>query len=164
MPASPLPSRGPKGGRKCCVTLAFAGIPDKGKQHLKWLPHPHLLRGPKVGRNATSRLHSRGSATKGNKIRSGCLTPAFSGDEKRADLGHHLCILGDSQRQAGGAKCEVAPQKGEQNHNCPPHPCLLGGRKESGNAMSPLHSRGSPTPSARSKIKKWSLTKAKRAD
>ena len=30
------------------------------------------------------------------------------------------------------------------NQNGLPHPCLLGGPKEGGNATSPLHSRGSP--------------------
>ena len=28
--ASPLPSRGPKGGRKCYITPAFLGVPNKG--------------------------------------------------------------------------------------------------------------------------------------
>ena len=54
---SPLPSRGPKRGRKCYVTLAFSGIPNKGEQNQKWLPlgaqkraemlrYPCILRGP----------------------------------------------------------------------------------------------------------------------
>ena len=38
--ASPLPSRGPKRGRKCYVTPAFSGVPNKGEQNQKWLPHP----------------------------------------------------------------------------------------------------------------------------
>ena len=38
----------------------------------------------------------------------------------------------------------MVPNKGEQNHKWLPHPCLLGGPKEGGNATSPLHSRGSP--------------------
>ena len=37
---SPLPSRGPKRGRKRYVTLAFSGIPNRGEQNQKWLPHP----------------------------------------------------------------------------------------------------------------------------
>ena len=48
-----MPSRGPKGGRKCYITPAFSGIPNKGEQNQKW------------------------SQTKGNKIRSGSLTPTF---------------------------------------------------------------------------------------
>ena len=65
--ASPLPSRGPKRGRKCKTTPAFSGIPNKGEQNQKWLPHPCLLRGPKEGGNATSPLHFRGSPNKGTK-------------------------------------------------------------------------------------------------
>ena len=41
--ASPLPSQGPKRGRKCCITLAFSGVPNIGEQNHKWLPHPCLL-------------------------------------------------------------------------------------------------------------------------
>ena len=41
---------------------------------------------------------------------------------------------------------------GEQNLKWLPQPCLLRGPKEGGNAMSPLRSRGSPTPRAGSKI------------
>ena len=40
----------------------------------------------------------------GSKIRSGCLTPTFSGAEKRAVMLRHPCILGDPQRKARGAK------------------------------------------------------------
>ena len=36
--ASPLPSRRPKRGRNCYVTLAFSGVPKKGEQNQKWLP------------------------------------------------------------------------------------------------------------------------------
>ena len=57
-----------------------AGIPNKGEQNQNLLPHPCLLGGPREGGNATSPLRSRRSPTKGNKIRIGCLTPAFSGD------------------------------------------------------------------------------------
>ena len=70
--------------------------------------------------------------TKGDKIRSGCLTPAFSGAEKRAKMLRHPCILGDPQT------------KGEKNQKWPPHPCLLGGEKEGKNATPLLHSRASP--------------------
>ena len=55
----------------------------------------------------------------------------------------HRCILGDPQRQVRGAKSELVPKKGEQNQKWMPHPCLLGGPKEGGNATSPLHSQGS---------------------
>ena len=116
---SPLPSRGSKRGRKCYVTPAFLGIPNKGEQNQKWSPK------------------------KGNTIRSGYLTPTFSGVQKRAGMLCHPCILGDPQQR--GSKSEVVPKKGEQNPKWLPHPCLLGGPNKGGNAMSPLHSRGSPT-------------------
>ena len=103
---SHLPSRGPKRGQKCYVTPAFSGIPNKGEQNHKWLPHPCLLGGPKEGGNATSPLHSEGSPTKGNKITSGYLTPAFSGAQKRAEMLRHPCILRDPQQR--GTKSQVA--------------------------------------------------------
>ena len=265
-----LACRGPKRGRKCYIAPAFSGVLNKGEGNQKWLPHPCLLGGPKEGGNAMSPLHSRGSPTKGNKIKSGPLTlafsgapkraemlrkayvledpqpsgqnqkwlphPSLSGAQKRAEMLRRPCILGGPQQRAGkskmatsslpsrgpkrGRKCDVtpafssAPNKGEQNqkwlpHPCllwgpqrgrkcyvkpmcskipnqadkirsgyltlacrgpkrgqkcyvapafsgvpkkgqetqkwPPHPCLLGGPKEGGNATSPLHSWGSPT-------------------
>ena len=173
--ALPLPCRGPQRGQKCYVTPAFSGVPNakrgkqnqvagsqnsevvpnKGEQYQKWLPHTCLLRGPKEGRIATSPLHSRGSPmpSAGSKIRSGCLIPNFTGAQKRAEMLRHPCILGDPQQQARGAKSEVVPNMGEQNHKWLPHPYLLGGPKEGRNATSPLHSRGSPMPSAGSKIR-----------
>ena len=38
----------------------------------------------------------------GDKIRSGYLTPTFSGAQKRAKVLRHPCILGGPQRQARG--------------------------------------------------------------
>ena len=61
----------------------------------------------------------------------------------------HPCIPG----QARGAKSEVVPYKGVQNQKWLPQPCLLGGPEEGLNAMSPVHSQGSPTPSVGRKIK-----------
>ena len=56
--ASPVPSAGPIKGQKCYVTLAFWAIPNVKHGELK---------------------DQKWSRTKGKKIRSGCLTPAFSG-------------------------------------------------------------------------------------
>ena len=36
--ASTMPSQGPKSGRKCYVTPAFSGVPNKGEQNQNWLP------------------------------------------------------------------------------------------------------------------------------
>ena len=190
VPASTLPSGGHKTGRKCYITPTFSGVPNakRGEQNQKWLPHPCLLRGPKEGRNATSPLPSRGSPmpSVGSKITGGCLNPAFLGAQKRAEMLRHPCILGGPQCQARGAKSEVAAsprpswgpktgrkgyatpafsgvpnaKRGEQNQKWLPHPCLLGGPKEGGNATSPLHSRGSPMPSVGSKIRSGCLTPA----
>ena len=57
----------------------------------------------------------------------------------------HPCILEDPQGQARGVKSEMVPNEGKKNLKWLPHPCLLGGPKDGGNAMSPVHSRGSPT-------------------
>ena len=136
-------------------------VPNKRKQNQKWLPHPCLLGGPKKGRKCyvtpaflgipiakRGEQNQKRSPIKGNKSRSGYLTPAFLGAQKRAQMLRHPCILGEPEHQVWGAKSEVVPNQWEQIQKWLPHPCLLGGPKEGGNAMSPLHSRGSPTPSA----------------
>ena len=79
--------------------------------------------------------------------------PCFFGGQKRAEMLCHPCILGDPQSQVRRAKSEVVPNKRVQNQKWLPHHYLLGGAKEGGNAMLPLHSRRSPTPSAGSKIR-----------
>ena len=61
----------------------------------------------------------------------------------------HPYILGGPQRQARGAKSELGP-----------HPCLLKGTKEGGNATSTLHCPGSPMQSVESKIRKGCLSLA----
>ena len=137
-----------KSGRECYVTPTFSGVPNKGEQNQNWLPQPCLLAGPKVGGSARSPLHSQGSPTKGNKIRIGCLSHAFSGAQKWVEVLCHPCILGGPQQR--GAKSELAasamPSRGpksgrkcfvtpafsgvptnvEQNHHLLPQPCLLG--------------------------------------
>ena len=83
------------------------------------------------GRNATSRLHSRGSPNKGGQ---------------NENWLPHPCLLG-GPKEGGNATPPLhsrgSPNKGGQNQWVP-HPCLLGGPKEGQNATSPLHSRGSP--------------------
>ena len=58
--ASPLPSRGPKRGRKCYVTPAFSGIPKQRGTKSELAASPLPFRGPKRGQKC-------------------CVTPAFSG-------------------------------------------------------------------------------------
>ena len=183
--ASTTPSRGPKRGRKCYVTAAFWGFPNKGEHIQNWLPQPCLLRGPKVGGSAMSPLHSRRSPTKGNIFRIGCLSHASSGAQKWAEVLRHPCILGGTHQRGtkselaasplhsrgpklrerkselaastmpsrgpkSGRKCYVTPafsgvrNKGEQNQNWLPQPCLLGGRKVGGSAAVPHAFSGVP--------------------
>ena len=52
-----------------------------------------------------------------------------------------------------------SPDKGGQNQNWLPQPCLLRGLKEGGNAMLPLHSRGSPTKGTKSGLKTYARGK-----
>ena len=75
-----------------------------------------------------------------DQIRSGCLSLAFSGAQKRAELVSNPRILGDPQRQAQGG-----------NQKLLAHPGLLAIQKGSGIPTQHLHFRGSPTPSARRK-------------
>ena len=112
---------GPTSGQKCYITPCVLGGHERhGEQNQNWW-------GPQVGGNATSPLHSRGflktwgtkselvGPTSGRKC---YITPAFSGvpkdmgdkiriggAHKWAEMLHHPCILGGSQRH------------GEQNQN-----------------------------------------------
>ena len=127
----------------------------KSKLAHKWaemLHHPCILGdsqtngdririGPQVGGNATSPLRSRRSPNKGGQNqnwptsgRKCYITPAFSGIPKQrgtksefghkwAEMLHNPCILGDPQIREN--KSTIGPQA-------------------SGNATSPLHSRGFP--------------------
>ena len=88
--ASPLPSRGPKRGRKCYITPAFSGIPNvkRGEQNQKWSP------------------------TEGNKIRSGYLTPAFSGAQKEG--GNATSPLHSRESPTPRTRRKISPTKGEK--------------------------------------------------
>ena len=103
--------------------------------------------------------------TKGSKIRSGCLTPIFSGAQKRAEMLRHPCILGDTQHR--GTKSEVAasplPSRGpKRGRQCCVNPAFSGsptegdrnksGPQKGGSAMSTLRSRGSPNKGTKSKV------------
>ena len=154
MATSPLPSRGHKRGRKCYVTPAFSGVPNakRGEHNQKWLPHLCLLGGPKEGGNATSSLHSPGDPQR--QARGAKSEVATSPLPSRGPKGGRKCYVTPTSSGVPNAK------RGEQNQKWPPHPCLLGGPKEGGNATSNLHSLGSPTPSAGSKIGNGYLTLA----
>ena len=59
-----------------------------------------------------SPLHSRVSPNKGTKIRIGCLTSAFSGAHKWAEMLCHPCILGGAQKGATNMAHVGLVQKG----------------------------------------------------
>ena len=82
---------------------------------------PLPFREPKRGQNCyvTPAFSGIPNAKRGDKIRSGYLTLAFCGAQKRAELLRNPCILGDPKRQARG-----------ENQKWLPHPCLLWGPKE----------------------------------
>ena len=98
-----LPSQGPKSGRKCYVTLAFSGVPNKGDKIRSGYLTPTFSGFPK----------------RGDKIKSGYLTPAFSGAHKWAELLRNPCIVRDPQQRGQnqewlhwrqGQKCGYATQ------------------------------------------------------
>ena len=98
-----------------------------------WLPLPLHSQGPKRGRNCyvTPAFSGIPNAKRGQRIRSGDLTLAFSGAQKKAELLRNPCILGDPQRQARGQKSEVAtsplPSRGpKRGRNCYVTPAFLG--------------------------------------
>ena len=159
-----MPSRGPKRGRKCCVTPAFSGVQSQawGENH-KWLPQPCLLGSPKEGGSATSPKHSRGSPTPSAGRKSEVATATLpSQGPKRGRKCYATHAFPGSPTPCAERKSEVAasplhsrgsPNKGGQNHKWLPHPCLLGGPKEGGNATARLHSRGSPNKAGQNQ--KW---------
>ena len=67
------------------------------------------------------------------KIRIDCLTPAFSGGQKRAEMLHHPYILGDPQTKGDKITSGYltsaflgAEKRVEMLH----HPCILGGPQQ----------------------------------
>ena len=105
-------------------------------ENQKWLPNPALLKGPNRGRNSYRIPAFPGvpNAKRREKIRSGCLGPAFSWGQKRAKLLHNPCTLWGPQLKRNEIK---------SGHLTP---CLLMGPKTGELATQPPHSRGSPTP------------------
>ena len=163
-----MPSAGSK-IRSGYPTPAFSG----GQKWVEMLCHPCILRGPqRQARAAKSEMAASPLPCRE--------------DQKRKEMLRHPCILGAPQRQARGAKAEVVvsfvtswhPQRGrkcyitpacsgvpnvkrgEQKHKWLFHSLLFGGPKDVGHATSPLHPRGSPTPSAGSIIRSGDLIPA----
>ena len=75
-----------------------------------------------------SEERGRGFA-KGDKIRIGCLTPAFWGAHQWAEMLRHPCILGDPQTKGDKIRsgCLTPTFSGAQKRaEVLRHPCLLG--------------------------------------
>ena len=127
------------------VTLAFSGLPDPNagrKFELATSPLPS--RGRKRGQKCYVTPAFSGVPKQGNEIRSGHPTPAFwlvSGERKWAETLRHPCILGGTQHQARGG-----------NQKWVPNALFSLGPKEGSNAMSPLHSQGSPNKGTTSEV------------
>ena len=93
-----------KKGKKVGGKIAFSGIPNKWAQNQKCSP------------------------TKGNKIRSGSLTLAFSGAHKRAKMLRHPCILGDPQTKGDKIRSGYltpAFSGAQKRAEMLRHPCIL---------------------------------------
>ena len=113
-------------------------MPSTGRK-IEVATSPLPSRGSKRGRNryVTPAFSGVPNAMCGEKNGIGYLTPALSETRTRVESLCNRCISRGPQRQVWG-----------ENQIWVPHPCLLGGPKEGGVATQPLHSRGSPTPSA----------------
>ena len=105
--------------RSGCLTRVFSGGQGRGRNCYVTLVFPGV---PK--------------AKRGEKVRSGYLTPMFLEAQKRPELLRNTCNLGGPERQGGGGRKVTAS----------PPPCR--GPEEGGFTALPQHSRGTPTPSA----------------
>ena len=121
---------GPQRGGKATRPLHSPGSHNKGtKSEVVASPPPSS--GPTSGRKCYVTTTFSGVPQQGDKIRSGCLSPALFGAHKWAEVLCNPYILRE-------------PQTREQNQKWLPHPCLLGGLEVGGSATQPLHSRGYP--------------------
>ena len=101
-------------------------------------PHPSMQpgyahrchAGPKRGRKCyVTRAFSGIPKQRGDKIRSGHLTPAFSGPQKRAEVLRSTCILGDPQTKGDQIRngCLIRAFSGAQKRaEMQRNPCILG--------------------------------------
>ena len=96
------------------------GLPNKGTNS-KVLASLLPSCGPTSGRKSYVTSSFPEVPEQGDKIKSGCLTPFFSGGHKWTEVKRYARILG-------------GPQTRGQNLKWLPHPCLLGGAQKSGSA------------------------------
>ena len=108
--------------------LCILGVPEQRGPKSEVATSPLPSWGLKRGRTCYVTLAFSGSSTNGTKTRSGCLTLAFPGAEKRAEMLRHPCILGDPQQR--GARSEVAAFPlaflgAQRRTEMLRHPCIL---------------------------------------
>ena len=170
---TPTFSRAHKRAEALCNPCILGRPPNKGtKPEVPTSPLPS--QGPTSGRKCYVTPAFSVVPRQGNKIRSGWLTPIFSGAHKRAEVLRNPCILADPQTKGTksevaaspvpsrgltrGQKCYVTPafsgvpSKRGQNQKWLPHPYLLGGPQVGTSATQPLHSRGSPRKGTKSQV------------
>ena len=127
-------------GRECYVTLAFLGDPNaKRGEKIRSGSLTPALGGLTPGRSryVTRAFSGVPNAKSKEKIRIPYPPRTFSGARRWAELLCHPCLLGASQHQTR-----------RENEKWLPHPSPLGGPRLGEIVVSPLHSSGSPTPSA----------------
>ena len=119
-PHHPYLLGGPQMGDFATLPLRSHGPLEKGtKSETATSPLPS--QGPTIGQNCYATLAFSGVPWRGDKIRSGYITPAFSGAHKWAEVLHNPCVLRGCQNRA--AKSEVAtsplPSRGPTSgQNC----------------------------------------------
>ena len=151
-PPHPCLLRGPKMGTSATQPLHSRGSPNKGGEP-EVVASPLPCWGPKRERKCQITPSFSGIPQQGNKIRSGCLTPAFSGAQRGAHVLSNPCVLGRTQTTGQSEKwqpqpcllgvqnrakklrnpCVVGgPETRRQNQKLQPQTCLLGGPKRGG--------------------------------
>ena len=115
------------------------GPPKRGQNH-KWPHHPYVVGAPQLGRIALSTLRSKGVPRKGDKIRKGYLTRAFTGAHKWAELLHKPL------RFSG------VPQKGNKIRSGSITPTLSGARKWAAWLRKPVRFRWSLQKGTKSQV------------
>ena len=139
MATSPLPSWGARRGQNSYVTPAFLGVPNARRgEKSEVVTSPLPFQGPKRGHcYATPAFSGVPNAKRADKFRSGYLTPAFSGAQKRVELLRNCYITSapvhyqGSPTPSAGKESEVAtsplPSRGhKRGRNCYVTPAFSG--------------------------------------
>ena len=128
---STLPSGRPTSGRNRDVSSSFSGGPGSPEEGTKSevATSPLPSRGPRGEQNPHVTHAFYGVPRRGDKTKSGYISPAFSGAHKWAELLRKAFVL-------GGAG---VPARGD-NHKWLHEPCLLGGAEVHGIPTPPMHS------------------------